>query len=149
MNQIQQPQVTPQPIQHPQVTPQPIQQPQVTPQPIQQPQVTPQPSETFGQVNSQSSSNSSNPYQSIIDQQNAQIQALIDQNSALNEQVTRMVQGGAQFQQQQQPQQFQQQPQQFVGQGWAMQPVQMPSAQDSQDWSLEALGKEIGKPRKE
>lgn len=38
-----------------------------------------------------------NPYQSIIDQQNAQIAALMQQNQALNAQVTQMVQSGAQF----------------------------------------------------
>ena len=38
-----------------------------------------------------------NPYQSIIDQQNAQIAALMQHNQALNAQVTQMVQSGAQF----------------------------------------------------
>lgn len=93
-----------------------------------------------------------NPYQSIIDQQNAQIAALMAQNNALNQQVTQMVQGGAQFNQQQQQQQVQQ-----VGQNWAAQPVQqfppvyggdngMPlSLAADVDISLESLAKEIGK----
>ena len=96
-----------------------------------------------------------NPYQSIIDQQNAQIAALMAQNNALNQQVTQMVQGGAQFNQQAQQQQAQQAQQ--VGQNWAAQPVQqfppvyggndgMPlSLAADIDVSLESLAKEIGK----
>ena len=88
-----------------------------------------------------------NAYESIIEQQQAQIAALMTQNDALNQQVTRMVQGGAQFNQQSQQ----------VGQNWAYTPQQPNMAQqfaqgalsNGDDWSLEALGKEIGKPRRE
>ena len=101
--------------------------------------------------------NTPNAYQSIIDQHNAQIAALMAQNNALNGQITQMVQGGAQFMQPQQPQvQPQQpqvqQPQQFPNYYQPMNPMQQfnpPALSDNQDWSLEALGKEIGKPRKE
>ena len=88
-----------------------------------------------------------NAYESIIEQQQAQIAALMAQNDALNQQVTRMVQGGAQFNQQSQQ----------VGQNWPYTPQQPNTAQqfaqgalsNGDDWSLEALGKEIGKPRRE
>lgn len=72
-------------------------------------------------------------YQSIIEQQNAQIAALIAQNDALTQQVTRMVQNGAQF--------TQQAPQ--VGQNQAYQ--SQSTLDGNLDMSLEALGKEIGK----
>ena len=90
---------------------------------------------------------SNSAYNSIIEQQQAQIAALMAQNDALNQQVTRMVQGGAQFNQQSQQ----------VGQNWAYTPQQPNTAQqfaqgalsNGDDWSLEALGKEIGKQRRE
>lgn len=104
-------------------------------------------------------------YQSIIDQQNEQIAALIAQNQALNGQITKMVQNGAQFYQPQQPQPAQvgNMPQYQNAYGGVANPaiVQQPQPQNpmqqfnppalssNQDWSLEALGKEIGKPRKE
>ena len=122
--------------------------PQQMPQPPQPPTNQEQQLvELQTQVVDQSGNVFDNPYQSIIDQQQAQIAALMAQNDALNQQVTRMVQGGAQFSQQ--PQQ--------VGQNWAYQHQKPNTAQqfaqgslsDNQDWSLEALGKEIGKPRKE
>lgn len=73
-------------------------------------------------------------YQSIIDQQNAQIAALMEHNANLNKQIAQMVQNGAQFNQGiQQPQ---------VGQGWAVQP---PSLADNVDTSLQSLATEIGK----
>ena len=106
-----------------------------------------------------------NVYQTIIDQQQAQIQALINQTNSLNNQITQMVQGGAQFSQPVQPVQPAQPMQQLPGQMQAFAPdpqfpnyydgqnplVQFnsPSLASNQDWSLEALGKEIGKPRKE
>lgn len=90
-----------------------------------------------------------NAYQSIIDEQNAQIAALMAQNSSLNAQITQMVQSGAQFSQPQQPQQMPQ-----VGNNWAVQPMQAgagantfnpPSMALDTDVSLESLAKEIGK----
>ena len=122
---------------------------QQTQQQVQQPPMQQglQLEESQTQVVDQSDNVVDNPYQSIIDQQQAQIAALMAQNDALNQQVTRMVQGGAQFSQQ--PQQ--------VGQNWSYTPQSPNTAQqlaqgslsDNQDWSLESLGKEIGKPRKE
>lgn len=95
-------------------------------------------------------------YQSIIDQQNEQIAALIAQNQALNGQITKMVQNGAQFYQPQQPAQTTFQPMQPQPAQMGYQQPQNPMQQfnplalsSNQDWSLEALGKEIGKPRKE
>lgn len=102
-------------------------------------------------------------YQSIIDQQNEQIAALIAQNQALNGQITKMVQNGAQFYQpQQQPAQVGNMPQYQNAYGGVanpaivqpqpqnpMQQFNPPALSSNQDWSLEALGKEIGKPRKE
>ena len=95
-----------------------------------------------------------NPYQSIIDQQNAQIAALMQQNQALNAQVTQMVQSGAQFNgQAQQPQTTAQQ----VGQNWSIKPVpqEFPpvyagndvplSLSSDVDVSLEGLAAQIGK----
>ena len=78
-----------------------------------------------------------NPYQSVIEQQQAQIAALMEQNTALNQQVVNMLQNGAQFNGQQAQQQAQH-----------VQPVQQfnpPSLNNGDDYSLEALGKEIGK----
>lgn len=101
-------------------------------------------------------------YQSIIDQQNEQIAALIAQNQALNGQITKMVQNGAQFYQPQQPAQVGNMPQYQNAYGGVnnpaivqpqpqnpMQQFNPPALSSNQDWSLEALGKEIGKPRKE
>ena len=83
-----------------------------------------------------------NPYQSVIEQQQAQIAALIEQNTTLNQQVVNMLQNGAQFNSQPilQPQA------QTTAQ--SVQPVQQfnpVSLQSNEDYSLEALGKEIGK----
>lgn len=129
--------------------PQPQPQPQPMPQPQSQPQPMPQPQMQMPEA-----------FQSIIEQQNTQIAALIAQNQALNGQITQMVQGGAQFMQQTQPQpqpyqQIQQpiaQPQQFPNYYDPANPMQRfnPSAlSDDRDWSLESLAKEIGKPAKE
>ena len=77
-------------------------------------------------------------YQSIIDQQNATINALMAQNQALNGQIAQMVHSGAQITQQ-------------PAQQSAAQPVQPAQTFNPQplsegdDWSLESLGKEIGK----
>ena len=79
-----------------------------------------------------------NPYQAIIDQQTAQIDALMKHTERLNAQIAQMVQGGAQFTDNQQPQP---QPQ-------PMQQFNPPALSDNDDFSLEALGREIGKPNK-
>ena len=95
-------------------------------------------------------------YQSIIDQQNEQIAALMAQNQALNGQITQMVQNGAQFvqqpQPQTQPQQYAhmqvQQPQQFPNYYEPANPMQQfnpPSLALDQDVSLESLAEQIGK----
>lgn len=103
-----------------------------------------------------------NPYQSIIDQQNAQIAALMQQNQALNAQVTQMVQSGAQFNGQ--AQQAQQQAPGFAypnAYGGVNNPAILPQSQEfppvyagnnvplslssDVDVSLESLASEIGK----
>ena len=72
-----------------------------------------------------------NPYQTIIDQQQQQINALIEQTTALNNQIINMVNSGAQFNDGKQPE---------------PQPAQQPIAlSDDGDYSLESLAKEIGK----
>lgn len=152
--QMQQPAPQPQPMQP--APPQPsmitfgttVPEPQPTRQPAQPAQVT----QPLQPVN--------DSYKSIIDQQQAQIAALIQQNNNLNAQVTQMVQNGAQFgqpaqqvQQMQQAQQFQQaQPAQFPN---VYQPADMQahplstfnpaSLANDEDYSLESLAKEIGK----
>ena len=142
--------------------PQPMQQP-VAPQPQpQQSMITfnttapePQPAQVTQPLQPVNDS-----YKSIIEQQQAQIDALIQQNNNLNAQVTQMVQNGAQFgQPTQQVQQFQQ-----VQQAQPAQPAQFPnvyqpadmqahplstfnpaSLASDEDYSLESLAKEIGK----
>lgn len=131
-----------------------------------QPQPQPQPLISFNTTAPEQMQAQQAPasYQSIIDQQNEQIAALIAQNQALNGQITKMVQNGAQFYQPQQPAQTAFQPMQpQPSQTGYQQPAQMsyqqaqnplqqfnpPALSSNQDWSLEALGKEIGKPRKE
>ena len=103
-----------------------------------------------------------NPYQSIIDQQNAQIAALMQQNQALNAQVTQMVQSGAQFNGQ--AQQAQQQAPAFAypnAYGGVNNPAILPQSQEfppvyagndvplslssDVDVSLEGLAAQIGK----
>lgn len=95
--------------------------------------------------------------QSIIEQQQAQINALIAQNNNLNAQVTQMVQSGAQFGQvqqaaQQQAQQPVQQPAQFPNiyqpadtQAHPLSTFNPASLASDEDYSLEALAKDIGK----
>ena len=138
LQQVQQPGTVP-PIPQPAA----VQQPGTVP-PIPQPAAVQQPAAQQPQQ--------ANPYQSIIDQQNAQIAALMAQNNALNQQVTQMVQGGAQFNQQQQTQ-----PAQIHLGQMSVQPVQqfppvyggndgMPlSLAADVDVSLESLASEIGK----
>lgn len=75
-------------------------------------------------------------YQSIIDQQNEQIAALIAANDALTKQVTGLIQNGAQLGT----------PQQAAPQ--TPQPMQQFNPQplsEGDDWSLESLAKEIGR----
>lgn len=97
-----------------------------------------------------------NALQSIIEQQQAQINALIAQNNNLNAQVTQMVQNGAQFGQAQQVQQVQQpqqaQPAQFPNvyqphdaQAHPLSTFNPSSLASDEDYSLEALAKDIGK----
>lgn len=75
-----------------------------------------------------------NAYDSIIAQQNEQIAALIAQNQSLTNQITQLVQNGAQI--------GQMQPAANVS---PLQQFMQPSLADSDDWSLESLGREIGK----
>ena len=77
-----------------------------------------------------------NPYESIIEQQQAQINALLEQTANLNQQIVNMVNSGAQFA----SAQPQPQPEVKPMQEFNPQPL---SAGD--DWSLESLAKEIGK----
>ena len=75
-------------------------------------------------------------YQSIIEQQNEQISALIAANEALTKQVTGLIQNGAQLGT----------PQQAAPQ--TPQPMQQFNPQplsEGDDWSLESLAKEIGR----
>ena len=74
---------------------------------------------------------STNPYQTIIEQQQAQINALIAQTTALNNQIVSMVNSGAQLNDNQPAQQTQQ--------------TQPASLSDDVDYSLESLAKEIGR----
>ena len=121
---------------------------QLTQQPTQQAQVT----QPLQPVN--------DSYKSIIEQQQAQIAALIQQNNNLNAQVTQMVQNGAQFgqpaQQVQQTQQVQQaqpaQPTQYPNvyqpadlQAHPLSTFNPASLANDEDYSLESLAKEIGK----
>ena len=74
-----------------------------------------------------------NAYESIFEQQNEQINALIAQNKSLTEQITQLIANGAQIGQQQ---------------TYKANPMSMfnaPALADSDDWSLESLAKDIGK----
>ena len=149
--------------------PQPVPQPQPQPaQPQPAPQPQPQPAQPQIYYNPLGNMNllqpqqpqpvqpvqppkAPTPYEVTINQQNEQIQALIAQNGNLMSQIAQLVQGGAQISTQQpiQPQVQPMQPQQ-VQQVQQMQQVQpqpqqlYPSLSDDNDWSLEALAKEIG-----
>lgn len=70
-----------------------------------------------------------NSYQTIIEQQQAQINALIAQTETLNKQIINMVNSGAQFNDNSQP----------------TQPTQPISLSDDMDYSLESLAKDIGR----
>lgn len=75
-------------------------------------------------------------YDSIIQQQTEQINALIAQNQSLTNQITQLVQGGAQINTAQQAAQPAASP---------MQQFNPPALSDNDDWSLEALGREMAK----
>ena len=75
-------------------------------------------------------------YQSIIDQQNEQISALIAANEALTKQVTGLIQNGAQLGTPHPPAPQTPQP---------MQQFNPQPLSEGDDWSLESLAKEIGK----
>ena len=74
-----------------------------------------------------------NPYDSIITQQNEQIAALIAQNENLTNQITKLIKNGAQI---------------TGATGYKADPlanINGVSLADNEDWSLEALAKDIGK----
>lgn len=75
-----------------------------------------------------------NAYDSIIKQQTEQINALIAQNQSLTDQMTKLIQNGAQ-----------------IGQPQQVTPLQQfapPALSDNDDWSLEALGREMAKDKR-
>ena len=132
---------------------------QLQPQPQQQqPNATPiQPQQSLISFNTTAPEKVADPippaYQSIIDQQNAQIAALMQQNQALNGQITQMVQGGAQFAQpvmRPQPQQAfapQQQVNAYppVYDGIQTNMFNPAALADDKDYSLEGLAEQIGR----
>ena len=96
------------------------------------------------------------PLDSIIQQLQAQNVALMQQNEALNAQVVKLINGGAQVntqQQQQQPTPVQQMPaqvQQMLSMGAQPDPlgvINPPSLADGHDWSMEGLAGEVGGKR--
>ena len=96
------------------------------------------------------------PFDSIIQQLQAQNEALMQQNEALNAQVVKLINGGAQVNtqpRQQQPTQVQQMPaqvQQMLSMGAQPDPlgvINPPSLADGQDWSIEGLASEVGRDR--
>ena len=116
---------------------------QSAPQPT--PQLSPQPSPLVSfATTAPEPTQKPNAWDSIIAQQQEQINALMAQNQALTGQITQMVQGGAQFTQQpQQPMQVQQ-----VQQAQQPSPLAQfnpPSLSDDNDYSMGALGYEISR----
>ena len=111
----------------------------VTPEP--EPKAEPQ---QEPQAEPQAEPQQPNTYETIIKQQNEQIDLLIEHTERLNAQIAQMVQGGVQF---------------TDNSGTAnghtrttpnpMQQMNPPALTDNDDFSLEALGREIGKPRHE
>ena len=96
------------------------------------------------------------PLDSIIQQLQAQNVAVMQQNEALNAQVVKLINGGAQVNtqlQQQQPTPVQQMPaqvQQMLSMGAQPDPlgvINPPSLADGHDWSMEGLAGEIGGKR--
>lgn len=75
-----------------------------------------------------------NAYQSIIDQQAEQINALIAQNESLTGQITKLIQSGAQISGNSQP-----------GRIDPLSNLNGAALSDDDDWSLESLAKDIGK----
>lgn len=75
-----------------------------------------------------------NAYQSIIDQQAEQINALIEQNESLTGQITKLIQNGAQISGNSQP-----------GRIDPLSNLNGAALSDGDDWSLESLAKDIGK----
>lgn len=87
-----------------------------------------------------------NVYQTIIDQQKAQIDALMTQNAGLNSQITQMIQGqGVQIN----DGAHAQPPAQVPPMVTPAAPPELRAYSDTDDFSMEALGREIGKPRYE
>lgn len=77
--------------------------------------------------------NAPNAYESIISQQTEQINALIAQNQSLTDQITKLVHGGGQI---------------ASAQPLTANPLSQlstPSLASDEDWSLEALAKDIGR----
>ena len=72
-----------------------------------------------------------NAYESIMKEQSEQIAALIAQNESLTNQITHLIKNGAQI--------SQQPAQDPLGN------IMTPSLASNDDWSLEALAKDIGK----
>ena len=125
------------------------QQQQQQEQPAQQAQRPEPPLVTFGttapepEQQAQQARQAPTGYQAIIDQQARQIDALMQQTQQLNQQIVTLINGGAQINSQQQAQQAQRQQQ-----GQAPDPMgafNPESLANDEDYSLEALAKEIGK----
>ena len=76
-----------------------------------------------------------NAYDSIISQQTEQINALIAQNQSLTNQITQLVQNGAQIGQ----------PTAQTQQVNPLQQLNPPALSENDDWSLEELGREMAK----
>ena len=76
--------------------------------------------------------NAPNAYESIISQQTEQINALIAQNQSLTDQITKLVHGGGQIASAQPA-------------GNPLSQLSAPSLASDEDWSLEALAKDIGR----
>lgn len=77
--------------------------------------------------------NAPNAYESIISQQTEQINALIAQNQSLTDQITKLVHGGGQITSAQ------------PGTTNPLSQLSTPSLASDEDWSLEALAKDIGR----
>lgn len=132
--------------------------PSVPVSPVQPDQAQPQTTPAAPQPSTDATGNG-NAYDQMIQQLQAQNAALMQQNELLNQQVIRMVNNGAQFNQQaQQPTQPQQPAQpQHVTQADQMQALGMqfeppagyetPSLSKVGDMTLESLASEIGKDR--
>ena len=109
----------------------PTPEPEPQPEPTPQPQPTPEPEPT------------PSPYESIIENQNSQIAALIEQNNKLTAQITQLVQGGAQITQPGQPNP-QPNPQPFINNGYGF-AHGVEALDDNDDLSVNYLGNLIGK----